>query len=316
MPTRKNFATLLRAALSIVLAAGFGITPANTQELPIVNATLGVELGTAPGDGLILPTDLAVGADGRVYVVDSGRHRIASYDATGNPLGHFAKEGKDDGQLNGPVGIFVGPKGSVYVADRNNNRVQVFSADGQFQRALPVAEGEAAATPVDIVVNGKSLYVTTADSHKVLTISTKGKFESAWGGGPSKEPGQFNYPGTITVDGAGNLVVADILNGRVQVFDPAGTPTAQYGKLGAKPGTFVRPKGVAVDGAGRIYVSDSYLGVVQVLGPDGAFVGVLGSGGEPLRFEAPTGLAFAGGRLYVTDMMAGKVLAYDVEGAL
>ena len=50
--------------------------------------------------------------------------------------------------------------------------------------------------------------------------------------------------------------------------------------------------------------------------PRAAFVGVLGSGGEPLRFEAPTGLAFAGGRLYVTDMLAGKVLAYDVEGAL
>ena len=53
-----------------------------------------------------------------------------------------------------------------------------------------------------------------------------------------------------------------------------------------------------------------------MLGPDGAFVGLLGSGGEPVRFEAPTGLAFAGGRLYVTDMQAGKVLAYEVEGAL
>jgi sugar lactone lactonase YvrE len=304
----------IRATIALI-AISFSV-PAISQDLPLVDSTAASKFGTVPSDGLVLPTDVAVGADGRVYVVDSGRHRIASYDATGNPLGHFAEEGKEDGQLNGPVGIAVDSKGSVYVADRNNKRVQVFSADGKFQRAVPVAEGEAAATPVDVVVNGKSLYVTTADSHKVLGITTKGKFESAWGGGPSKEPGQFNYPGTITIDGAGNLVVADILNGRVQVFDPAGTPTAQYGKLGAKPGTFVRPKGVAVDGAGRIYVSDSYLGVVQVLGPDGAFVGVLGSGGEPLRFEAPTGLAFAAGKLYVTDMMAGKVLAYDVEGAL
>jgi hypothetical protein len=62
-------------------------------------------------------------------------------------------------------------------------------------------------------------------------------------------------------------------------------------------------------------VSDSYLGVVQVLGPDGEFIGVLGVGGEPVRFEAPTGLAFANGRLFVTDMLAGKVLAYDMEVA-
>jgi hypothetical protein len=70
-----------------------------------------------------------------------------------------------------------------------------------------------------------------------------------------------------------------------------------------------------VDGAGRIFVSDSYLGVVQVLSPAGEFIGVLGVDGEAVRFEAPTGLAIQGTRLYVTDMLAGKVLAFDVEGA-
>ena len=58
--------------------------------------------------------------------------------------------------------------------------------------------------------------------------------------------------------------------------------------------------------------SDSYLGVVQVFDAEGSFVGVLGVDGEAVRFKAPVGLAFAGGRLYVTDMLAGKVLAYDV----
>jgi hypothetical protein len=55
--------------------------------------------------------------------------------------------------------------------------------------------------------------------------------------------------------------------------------------------------------------------VVQVLGSDGAFIGVLGVDGEAVRFKAPVGLAFAGGRLYVTDMLAGKVLAFDMGGA-
>ena len=89
----------------------------------------------------------------------------------------------------------------------------------------------------------------------------------------------------------------------------------QHGGYGAKPGSFIRPKGVAVDAGGRIYVSDSYLGVVQVFGNDGAFIGVLGVNGEAVRFEAPTGLAIQDSRLYVTDMLAGKVLAFDVEGA-
>ena len=97
------------------------------------------------------------------------------------------------------------------------------------------------------------------------------------------------------------------------MFGTDGTPIAQFGTVGAKPGTFIRPKGIAVDNSGRIFVSDSYLGVVQAFTSAGEFIGVLGTGGEPVRFEAPTGLAFAAGRLYVSDMLAGKVLSYDVE---
>lgn len=301
----------------VMLAAVIAIAPAAAQdELPLVNVRLAQEFGGYPGDGLSLPTDVAITTDGRVYVVDSGRHRIASYDASANPLGHFGSEGEEDGQLSGPVGIGVASNGTVYVADKNNNRLQVFKADGSFQRSLPLEEDGAAAAPVDVSpsANGKTLYVTTNNSHRVLAVSSRGKLTSAWGG-EGEEPGQFSYPATVTVDGSGNVLVVDVLNARVQVFSEDGTPTAQYGKHGAKPGTFVRPKGVAVDDAGRIFVSDSYLGVVQVLGPDGEFIGVLGVGGEPVRFEAPTGLAFANGRLFVTDMLAGKVLAYDMEVA-
>jgi len=106
----------------------------------------------------------------------------------------------------------------------------------------------------------------------------------------------------------------DVLNQRIQVFDAGGTAKAEFGTLGAKPGTFIRPKGVAVDSSsGRIFVSDSYLGVVQMFTSAGEFIGVLGTDGVPARFEAPTGLAFAAGRLYVCDMLAGKVLSYEME---
>jgi DNA-binding beta-propeller fold protein YncE len=299
-------ATLLAAALA---------TSAFAQELPLVNAAIAAEFGAVTGDRLSMPTDMAVSGEGRVYIVDSGRHRIKIYDTAGNPLGSFATEGDGEGQLSGPVGIDVDSKGTIYVADKNNNRVQVFKADGSFQRSLPVGEAGAAAAPVDVAVDakGKTLYVTTNDTHKVLAITSRGKFVSAWGG-QGDDPAQFNYPATLTVDAAGNVLVVDALNARVQVFTEEGAPTAQYGKYGASAGSFIRPKGVAVDVGGRIYVSDSYLGVVQVFGADGSFVGVLGVDGEAVRFKAPTGLAFAAGRLYVTDMLAGKVLAYDMGG--
>jgi tripartite motif-containing protein 71 len=303
----------MRNKIIAVLVAVFAATSVAAQdELPLFSGQLASQF-----DDLSMPTDVAVSSDGRVYVVDSARNRIKIFDAAGNPLGSFGSEGEGEGQLNGPVGIDVDKKGNIYVADKNNNRVQVFKPDGSFQRSLPVEEAGVAAEPVDVAVDakGKTLYVTTNDTHKVLAFSSRGKFVNAWGG-RGEEPGQFNYPATVAVDGTNNVYVVDVLNARVQVFTEEGAPTAQYGKYGAKPGMFVRPKGVAVDAAGRIYVSDSYLGVVQVLGFDGVFVGVLGVDGEAVRFKAPTGLAFAGGRLYVTDMLAGKVLAYAMEAAL
>ena len=312
---RSNYTRLTRraacvASLILMLAA----PPAPAQDLPLVDVRPGPEYGARPGDGLSMPTDVAVGVEGRVYVVDSGRHRVAYYDAAGNPLGYFGSEGKEDGELQGPVGIAAGPDGSVYVADRGNQRLQVFTADGVFRRTLVLAEEGETVTPVDVVVtaNGKSLFVTANNSHRVLFVGRKGKIRSGWGG-EGKGPGQFKYPATLALDSTGNVLVVDVLNHRIQMFDADGTQTAEFGKVGAKPGTFIRPKGVAVDSGGRIFVSDSYLGVVQVFTSAGEFVGVLGTDGEPARFEAPTGLAFAAGRLYITDMLAGKVLTYDME---
>jgi DNA-binding beta-propeller fold protein YncE len=288
--------------------------PVTAQDLLIAEAQPGPEYGIRPDNGLSMPTDVAVGAEGHVYVVDSGRHRVAHYDATGNPLGYFGSEGKAEGELQGPVGIAAGPDGSIYVADRGNQRLQLFAADGTFRRTLTLLEEGAAVTPVGVVVaaNGKSLFVTANNSHRVLSVDRKGKIITGWGG-MGKEPGQFKYPATLALDSTGNVLVVDVLNHRIQVFDSKGTPKTQFGKVGAIPGTFIRPKGIAVDGTGRIFVSDSYLGVVQVFTSAGEFIGVLGVDGQAVRFEAPTGLAFAAGRLYVTDMLAGKVLSYDLE---
>jgi sugar lactone lactonase YvrE len=308
----------MRNRIITVIVAVIAISPAAAQdELPLVGASLVATIGGYEANRLSMPTDVAVNGNGLVYVVDSGRHRVKIFDAAGNPDGALGSEGDGEGQLSGPVGIDIDSKGTVYVADKNNKRLQVFKADGSFQRSLPVDDAGSAAVPVDVAVSakGRTLYVTTNDTHKVVALNTRGKFENAWGG-EGEEPGQFQYPATVAVDGADNVFVVDVINARVQVFDKEGAPTAQHGKYGANPGTFIRPKGVAVDGGGRIYVSDSYLGVVQVLGPDGAFIGALGVDGEAVRFEAPTGLAIAGSRLYVTDMLAGTVLAFDVEGAL
>jgi DNA-binding beta-propeller fold protein YncE len=68
-----------------------------------------------------------------------------------------------------------------------------------------------------------------------------------------------------------------------------------------------------VDDAGNVYVSDSFLGVVQVFNPDGEFAYVIGEDGTATVYDTPVGLAASGSRLYVTQMLAGKVAVLEPQ---
>ena len=263
---------------------------------------------------LNMPSDVAVGAGGQVYVVDSGNHQVAVFDATGAKITSLGMLGSEEGQFLDPLGVAVSAKGDVWIADKGNERIVMFDAKGKPKAAFKLeADGEGI-VPVDVAVDakGKELFITSNNTHQVVVFSTKGEFLRAWGG-EGDDDGQFNFPATIDIDAAGNVYVVDVLNARVQKFDVAGTHLLTIGERGGKAGTFFRPKGVAVDAAGNVYVSDSFLGVVQVFGADGAFKYVLGDEGTATVFETPVGLAAAGTRLYVTQMLPGKVAVLEPQ---
>jgi len=263
---------------------------------------------------LSMPSDVALGAGGKIFVVDGGNHQIAAFDASGTRVASLGMRGDDDGQLNGPVGIGISNKGEIYVADRGNQRLVVFAADGSPRRVIDLDENGEKATPIDVAVSpdGEELFITANNSHRVLVYSNKGNFLRAWGD-EGADPGQFRFPGAITVDRAGNVYVVDVLNSRVQKFDPNGNVLGTFGKRGGKPGTFFRPKGVAVDSDGRIYISDSYLGVVQVLSPAGEFLYTLGNAGGTTILETPVGMAVDGHRLLVVEMLPGRVQMLELQ---
>ncbi|HEY5642354.1 MAG TPA: NHL repeat-containing protein [Woeseiaceae bacterium] len=265
-------------------------------------------------DWLSMPSDVDVGRDGHVYVVDSGHHQVAVFDATGARITSLGIQGGEEGQLFNPLGIDVTSKGEVWIADKGNERIVMFDARGRPKAAFKLqADGEDI-VPVDIAVDakGKELFITSNNTHQVVVFSTKGEFIRAWGG-EGEDDGQFRFPATIDIDAAGNVYVVDVVNARVQKFDAAGTHLLTIGERGGKAGTFFRPKGVAVNEAGDVFVSDSFLGVVQVFGADGAFRYVLGDAGTATVFDTPVGLAASGTRLYVTQMLAGKVAVLEPQ---
>jgi sugar lactone lactonase YvrE len=85
------------------------------------------------------PRDVAVSADGEVYVTDTGNSRILVFDPDGQPLRTIVDAGPELGALNEPTSLAFDPEtGELYVADLWNRRVVRFKADGSPDTAWDV----------------------------------------------------------------------------------------------------------------------------------------------------------------------------------
>ncbi len=285
-----------------------GIAPAKPKSLMGFKKIQ--ELTGPPDNPMVMPTDIAIGLNDQVYVVDSGNNRILVFSDDGKYLFSFGSPGEGKGQLLGPVGITTASDGSVLVADRGNHRVQIFDADGKFLKSISTHIGKQLVSPVDVVLgdNEAHLYVTiSAPTHRVFVYNNKGRADLVWGK-PGSNLGDFRYPAAIAVGTHDDVYVVDVFNSRVQVFDFSGKVLATVGSWGITPGKLFRPKGVAIRDDGKIFVSDSYLGVIQVFNADTRFQAVLGNHGDIGYFDTPTGLASDGNRrLYVAEMLANRV---------
>ena len=79
------------------------------------------------------PTDIAINAQGEMYVSDGYiNRRIAKFDPEGNFILQWGSMGDEPGQFTLPHGIDVDDGGLVYLADRADWCVHVFAPDGAF----------------------------------------------------------------------------------------------------------------------------------------------------------------------------------------
>jgi uncharacterized protein (TIGR03437 family) len=130
----------------------------------------------------------------------------------------------------------------------------------------------------------------------------------------------LNSPYGLAVDRAGNLYIADLLNGRIRVMGPdgrirtvAGGGTAPVAMTGtaALEATLRSPRNVAVDAAGNVFISEFDGHRIFRLTPDGRIAPYAGTGvsgpateGAALTstFSFPAGLLVdLAGNLYVAD---------------
>lgn len=279
------------------------MTPAGATSLFAGTSGVPGSADGGPGTGTFsTPDGLAFGADGYLYVADSGNHKIRRVDASGVI--------------------------STVAGNGTNGHVDGAALSASFS------------WPADVAFTTSGALIIAEDANATLRRLEAGNV-TTWVGVPGPTFGavdatgdaaRFRRPYAIAFDAAGNLIVADGANHIIRKVTSAGVTTTIAGSAGV-PGTqngdalttarFFWPAGLALDPSGNIYVSDQNNHTIRKIDPFGnvtTFAGMAGASGSTdangtsARFHYPFGLAYHGGSLYVADWGNHKIRRIAANG--
>ena len=128
--------------------------------------------------------------------------------------------------------------------------------------------------------------------------------------------GQFVWPRSIALDGAGSVYATDDFLNRVSIFDPDGTFQCSWGEAGDGKGQLNAPSGMAFDADENLVMVDALNHRVQRFTKDGKYLGGFGcQGAEDGQFNMPWGLCLDDcGNIYVADWKNDRVQKFDADG--
>ncbi len=293
------------------------------------------------------PVSIAIDSLGNLYVGDSSFdtvQKITSETTIVRRLpvppataGSHANEVGAAARFNQPGGLSVTSAGVLGVSDTANATIRVIQTDGTVTTLAgnPSAHGSTDATgsagtfssPIGIARDsGGTLYVADSMNHTIRKVTAAGAVTtfagSAGNAGSADGTGnaaRFNNPTGITVDGSGNVYVADTNNNLLRRISPAGAVTTIAGVVGvagSSDGTgsaalFKAPGGLAVDTLGNVYLADTGNSTIRKITPGGVvttFAGVPGVAGfkdgtgSDAWFNQPKSLVLdSDGSIYVAD---------------
>ncbi len=171
----------------------------------------------ADGEPFNLPTDLALGPDGEMFISDGyGNARVHKYSPDGELIMSWGTPGTGPGEFNLPHCVRVDRHNRVLVADRSNNRIQFFTLDGEY-----IDEWGGFLHPDTIFIDGDDIVYVAELDQRVTILTLDGEIIAQWGSDRGSEiPGEFfACPHGMWVDSHGDLYVSEVqADGRLQKF--------------------------------------------------------------------------------------------------
>ena len=249
----------------------------------VAGGTNGFTDGDGAGAAFSTPSGLALGADGTLYLADTGNHAIRRITPSGqvSTLAGDGIPGYADGpahqaRFNGPIGIAVAPDGRIVIADTYNDRIRVIDAAGTVATLAGsghpgaddgVADSASFDTPTGIAIDARGMiYVADTGNGVVRTVDQDGRVTTpAWAHGDG-----FSRPLGIAVGTDGELYVADEGGRIVAIRSDGGIRTLAGAGLGFRDGAgaiaqFRSPSGVALLRPGHLVVADAANALVRAV---------------------------------------------------
>lgn len=234
--------------------------------------------GGSPGPGvgagkMNSPEDVAVDGNGYLYVTDQDLDQVFLFNSNGAPLTQWGSIGSAPGQFISPYGIAVTSTSAgttVFVVDQGNQRVQEFLV--QFSPSLAIS------SPV-----------------------------APWGTGGTGGHGTFSSPAGAALDASGNVYVADMDTGLVQVFNGQGTWQNQWDATSAT--ALLTANFLSVYHQCLVYVTDGF-GAVGVFDTNGNVLGSVPGPGPGNNFYDTEGVAVGSGGWFVADQGMGQIYGF------
>ncbi len=273
---------------------------------------------------LSYPARIASINGGGIYVTDPPMNRVVEYDDLGAFVAMFDIPAT-------PIGITTHTDGRVFVSHADGT-VGVYDA-GFVLLGLVNPAPFTMAGPNDMAyhpIDGE-LYVVDSAGHQIIVFEEVAlnvwSLARMWGAQGSAL-GEFQSPQSVAIDtNLNHVIVTDVDNFRVQVFDTAGTLLFKFGYRILFTNTsqiawFARSEGLAVDSLGNIYIADALMGTVRTFDAGGneidpAHLPLLNFGVNPGNLRVPCDLMFdlASDTLFVASTNNATVEVYDVTYA-
>ena len=200
--------------------------------------------------GLDIPYGIAFNNREEMIVSEYNAHRLSILDTRGQKIRTFGSHGDSPHQMIYPAGVATDDSGNnIYVS--SDHKLQKFTSTGELIKCVGRKGGKEGEFdhPHGLTLRDNLLFVCDRNNHRIKVFDLDLNFVRSIGSHGSGR-GEFDAPSDVKFDTAGNMYVAEVGNGRVQVMDSSGRFIREFGrgKLSGPSGLLIADK--------YVYVSD------------------------------------------------------------